>query len=124
MSVLEEVAAALQAGELAPEAVLDSLAARLGDLLAARLHALQGAAVPDAADDATVVHPRRSTATADAAAEPDPDATVVQPGGAPRAAVDDDATVVQPGSSPLSASERTGTAQPTVSQIDSLSADS
>ena len=146
MRVLEDAAAALQAGEPAPDAVLEALAVRgarpadvhqqelaaiarwveegrlaapLAELLATRLRALQGTVVADDLDDATVVHPLRSGSSAHTAA--DPDATVVLPGGHPRAPADEDVTRVQPraSSSLPPVPDRTGTAQPTLSQSDS-----
>ncbi len=144
MRELEHAAAALQAGEPAPEAVLDALVARgarpadahqqelaaiagwvaegrlaasLADLLVARLRELQGAQADDP-DDATVVHPLHTSTCSPAAAERDPDATVVQPGPQPGAPGDEDVTRVQP-RAPSSPPDRTGTVQPTLSQSDS-----
>jgi non-specific serine/threonine protein kinase len=148
-SVLEDVAASLQAGELPAEEVLDSLTARgaqpddtnrqelaavarwivegtlaapLGHMLMARLRALQMAVVANAEDDATCVHPYREAA----AARPDPDATVVHSSGNFRVRIADDVTVVQPASKlgARSATEQAGAAQLTISQADALGADS
>jgi non-specific serine/threonine protein kinase len=149
MRVLEEIAAALQAGEHPAEGLLDALAARgaqsedahrqelaavtrwvaegtladsLGELLTARLRALQRAVVASDEGDATVVRPQREAA----ASRPDPDATVVDPSGTRRLQVVDDVTIVQPASRPgaRTATEPAGVVQATTSQADSLAADS
>jgi non-specific serine/threonine protein kinase len=153
MRVLKDVAAALQAGALPAEEVLDSLAARagqseaangeelaavaqwvaegslaepLGSLLMARLRALQAVVAANVDGDATVARPQRQAGVSRPDPDADPDVTKVHSSRGRRLEVRDDITLVQPASLPLvrTATEPAAAVRATTLQVDSLAAES